>query len=206
MRTRSLGVMVALMVTGCAPERGPVNCNCISPLIPVADIEGVWSYSAARLVMQDGVWVEFDASPPILVRARMEESRVAFETLVEPRVVQAFRTYARGTIENDIVSNCCGTYPRETYDDRPWQEHNGFHWVWIEAQLPPPIAVVGAIALYPTISSIDTAFEIPHRDAAGQAMRWTLPGAVDVQTCDEPNASCSTRIEVRHSFTRVTSP
>lgn len=191
------------MAMGCAPEV-PANCHCLQTPTRKAEIEGVWSYSATRVERREDAWVDVETSTPVLVRGRVMEHYVEFETLVDPQVIQAFRVYGHATIENDVITGRCCSGPRVTYDGRPWQEHNGFRLGWTETQLPPPLVLEGALEVYPTFFGADPNFALD--SVMHDAMHWRMPSAYEVRTCEGDEPACVTTITVRHSFTRVTSP
>lgn len=208
MRTRSLGVMLAVMAMGCSRERGPTSCDFFSPpLAAKVDIEGTWSYTVA-VVEARGTYVR--TSDPVLVRTRIEEQELVFETIVDPHPVQAFRVLGHGTIEPEVLQTCEGPRHRETYDARPWTAHNGFAMDWSQGLVPPPLLMQGALDVTPTFlgSHLEEPWWLQERiarDAAGQAVRWTMPSVYVVTMC-EGMPSCASDVRVLHTFTRVTAP
>lgn len=199
------------MAMGCARERGPVSCDFFSPpLLAKADIEGTWSYAVTVVEERDGVWTDVRTSDPVLVQTRIEEHDLVFETIADPHPAQAFRIVGHGTIEPEVRETCEGPRHLETYDARPWTAHNGFAMDWSQGLVPPPSLMPGALDVTPTIlgSHLDEPWWLQERiarDAAGQAVQWTMPSVYFVRTC-EGMASCESDVRVLHTFTRVTSP
>ncbi len=202
-----LGVIV-MMVTGC--ESGPISCHPQPPLMAKADIEGAWSYTTTIVEERDGVWVDVSTSEPLLVQARIDEDFVVFETITDPHPAQAFRVWAHGTIESDVVEACDGPRFRETYDLRPWTEDNGFSMNWSQGLVRPPSLRDRAGEVSPGFVASDilnalAPLELPFRNDAGEAIRWSMPSNYFIATCNDAEA-CFSEVLVRHTFTRTTSP
>ena len=209
MRAR-FGLVAMVMLMGCESGSGPINCHPAARLMEKADIEGSWSYTTTIVEERDGVWVDVSTSEPLLVQARMDEHFIVFETITDPHPAQAFRVWRHGTIESEVVESCGGTGFRETYDSRPWSAHNGFSMGWSQGLVRPPSLRDRAGEVSPGYLSSDPnemwwPLELPLRDAAGEAVRWSMPSNYFIATCNDSEA-CFSEVLVRHTFTRVTSP
>ena len=190
MKLRASVGWVMAMSLGCAPWTEP------SAYTVKHDVHGEWHYRVIRLEQRDGLWVDATASDSLSVEANISESFLTFEDVNDAHAVQRFRI-----AEQVSIDGTGAVVPNTT----PWMTQNAMALDWNEGLIPPALLMdrMQTVESTPWLDTIDgIRSELPSRDVAGEAYRWSMPGLYRVRTCTGPDAECVALVVVRHEFTR----